>query len=337
MSERPMMPVLVVGGAGYIGSHACKALAGAGFRPVALDNLSRGHRRLVRWGPLEEGDAGDRALLDRVLARWKPVAVMHFAALSEVGESVRQPHAFYRNNVAATLTLLEAMREHGVDRLVFSSTCATYGLPDRVPMAEDTPQRPINPYGRSKLAVEWLLADSAAAYGLNWVALRYFNACGADPDGETGELHEPETHLIPRTLMAADGQAPQLSLFGTDYPTPDGTCIRDYIHVTDLAAAHVRALRYSLGGGESRAFNLGTGRGQSVRAIIRAVERITGLTVPVREEPRRPGDPPALVADPRLAEQVLRFQAPLSDLDSIVRTAWAWHRKTRRPAEAPAA
>ncbi len=327
MSERPT--ILVTGGAGYIGSHACKALAAAGFLPVVLDNLSYGHPDAVHWGPFELGDIADRARLDEVLAKHKPVAVMHFAAFAYVGESVTDPGKYYRNNTAGTLTLLEAMRDHGIGAMVFSSTCATYGTPDTVPIVESEPQTPINPYGMSKLMVEAMLRDFDSAHGLKSIALRYFNAAGADPDGEIGERHDPETHLIPLALDAVTGNGRPLTIFGEDYPTADGTCIRDYIHVTDLAEAHVDALRALLGGADSNAYNLGTGNGFSVRQVMDAVEQATGRAVPHSVGPRRPGDPAALVADPSAANRDLGWQPRLSDLDSIVATAWAWHQKVR--------
>lgn len=249
--------VLVTGGAGYIGSHACKALARAGYLPVAYDNLCLGHAHSVKWGPLEVGDISDRARLDEVLALHRPVAAMHFAAFAAVGESVADPARYYANNVAGTIVLLDALRDAGVSHFVFSSTCAVYGTPSRMPIVENTPRGPVNPYGRSKLIVEQILEDYGRAYGLGWTALRYFNAAGADPEGEIGEEHEPETHLIPRALMAVQGRLPHLDVFGTDYPTPDGTCIRDYIHVSDLADAHVAAIQRLGGGGGSIALNLG--------------------------------------------------------------------------------
>jgi UDP-glucose-4-epimerase GalE len=316
--------VLVTGGAGYIGSHACKALAAAGFAPVVLDNLARGHRDFVKWGPLEDADIGDAAALDRVMARHRPVAILHFAALTYVGESVSDPAMYYRNNVAGSLSLLEAARRHDVRHLVFSSTCATYGLPERMPIVEDTPQAPIHPYGASKLMIERMLGDFAAAYGLRWTALRYFNACGADPDGEVGERHDPETHLIPLTLMAAAGRLPNIRLLGNDYPTKDGTCIRDYIHVADLADAHVRALRYLLDGGAPRAFNLGTGTGHTVLDVIRTAEGVTGRPIPVELAPQRSGDAAELVADSSLAASVLGFR-PAFGLEESIRTAWRWY------------
>jgi UDP-glucose-4-epimerase GalE len=316
--------VLVTGGAGYIGSHACKALARAGYIPVTYDNLSRGHRHAVRWGPLIEGDVADRAATVAALKAHGVSSVMHFAAFAYVGESVTDPALYYRNNVKGTLSLLDAMREVGIDRIVFSSTCATYGMPDSVPIKETMPQRPVNPYGETKLAIERALHWYGAAYGLRSVALRYFNAAGCDRDGEIGEEHDPETHLIPLTLRAALGSGPPIAIFGTDYPTPDGTAIRDYIHVEDLASAHVRALDYLAGGGGSAAINLATGRGYSVREIVAAVAKAVGRDVPQRETPRRAGDPPALVADPGLARSVLGWRAECSDLDTIIRTALAW-------------
>jgi UDP-glucose-4-epimerase GalE len=324
-----MPAILVTGGAGYVGSHACKALAAAGHAPVAYDNLSRGHRELVRWGPLEVGDLADRARLDEVFARHRPAAVMHFAALAYVGESVQDPALYYRNNVGGTLELVEATRRAGVAAFVFSSTCSTYGVPERMPIDEDTPQRPINPYGATKLAIERMLADYGAAYGLRSVSLRYFNAAGCDPDGETGELHDPETHLIPRVLMAAAGEIEHVAVFGTDYPTPDGTCLRDYVHVADLAAGHVQALDYLARGGATAAVNLGTGRGFSVREVIAAAGEVTGRRIPVREAPRRPGDPPVLVADPARARRLLGFAPRYTELAPIVATAWRWHTRKR--------
>ena len=317
--------VLVTGGAGYIGSHACKALARAGYRPVVFDNLSRGHREAVRWGPLVEGDIADRAKLTAAFDQYRVSAVMHFAAYAYVGESVTDPALYYRNNLAGTLSLIEAMREAGVDTIVFSSTCATYGDPASVPIRETAVQLPVNPYGETKLAIERALRWYGEAYGLRWAALRYFNAAGADPDGEIGELHEPETHLIPLVLQAALGERPHIDIYGTDYPTPDGTAIRDYIHVQDLADAHLRALEH-LGAGEgSKALNLGTGQGHSVREVIQAAETISGRQIACRHTPRRQGDPPALVADPGLATELLGWRPQISDLDSIISTALAWH------------
>lgn len=325
--------ILVLGGAGYIGSHCCKALHGAGLLPVTFDNLSSGHRDLVRWGPLEIGDLDDQPALDRVFTHYRPAAVMHFAAQSVIDESVRNPDACYRNNVGGTLNLLRAMIRHSVHDMIFSSTCAIYGVPSKVPITEEADCNPINPYGRSKAAIEWMLQDFAAAYGLRFVALRYFNACGADPDGETGERHDPETHLIPRIIQAATGERSSVDIFGTDYPTPDGTCIRDFIHVTDIAAAHVAALDYIVGGGGNVFLNIGTGAGHSVREIIGAAERIIGRPLPVRKQPRRPADPPILFADPSRARKLLAFAPRHSDLQEIIGTAWAWHNHAQGSAE----
>jgi len=330
MPEEPQklkdLPILVTGGAGYIGSHTCKALAQAGCIPIAYDNLSRGHRWAVKWGPLEEGNISDRERLDTVLDRYRPQAVMHFAAYAYVGESVEDPGKYYRNNVVGSLTLLEAMRDHRVKTLVFSSTCATYGIPSKIPITEDHPQNPINPYGASKLMIERIINDFGQAHGTRAVFLRYFNAAGGDPAGELGEDHDPETHLIPLAITAASGHVPFLEIYGSDYPTPDGTAIRDYIHVTDLAEAHLQALLYLLGGGENTAFNLGTGHGYSVRQVISAVEEITGKAISVKEVRRRPGDPPVLVADSRCASQLLKWHPRFSDLRTIIETAWQWHK-----------
>jgi UDP-arabinose 4-epimerase len=317
--------VLVTGGAGYIGSHVCKALAARGIVPVAVDNLSRGHREAVRWGPLEAVDLRERAKLDDVFARWRPEAVLHFAALAEVGESVRDPATYYENNVAGTLSLLAAMRTAECRRMVFSSTCAVYGVPSSLPIVEELPLAPISPYGWSKRMIEQVLVSYDEAYALRSVSLRYFNAAGADPDGETGERHDPETHLIPRTLDAAAGRAPSIVVFGTDYDTPDGTCIRDYVHVVDLADAHVAALEHLSRGGATVSLNLGAGAGHSVLEVLAAAERVTGR--PIRRElrPRRAGDPPRLVADARRAREILGWQPRLSDLSTILQHAWAWH------------
>lgn len=322
-----MKPVIVTGGAGYIGSHACKALHKAGYIPITYDNLSQGHEAAVRWGPLVIADISDRDELERTIRRYQPIAVMHFAAFTSVGESVSDPQRYYRNNVAGALTLFEAARAGRLKAVIFSSTAAVYGVPDAVPIPETCELRPINPYGQSKLMMEQMLADFEKAYGLASVSLRYFNAAGADPEGEIGEDHEPETHLIPRALMAAAGEIDHLDLFGTDYETPDGTAIRDYIHVTDLAQAHVLALSHALGKGGASQFNLGTGAGFSVLEIIAAVERVTGRKLPVRIAPRRTGDPARLVADPTRAKRELDFVTLYSDIDSIVRTAWHWQEK----------
>jgi UDP-glucose-4-epimerase GalE len=317
--------VLVTGGAGYIGSHACKILARAGYRPVVYDNLSRGHREAVRWGPLVEGELADRGRLSAVLAEHQVSAVMHFAAYAYVGESVADPAMYYRNNLAGTLSLLDAMRECEVDKIVFSSTCATYGTPDSVPIRETAPQLPVNPYGETKLAIERALRWYGEAYGLRSVSLRYFNAAGADPDGEIGEFHEPETHLVPLVLQTALGERAQIDIYGTDYPTPDGTAVRDYIHVQDLAEAHLRALEHLAAGRESAALNLGTGCGHSVREVLRIAEAVSGRPIAWRATARRPGDPPALVADPSRAAELLGWRARASDLETILRTALAWH------------
>jgi len=323
------MRVLVTGGAGYIGSHTCKALARAGFEPVAFDNLSTGHRWAVKWGPLVQADLADRdAVLDALRAH-RVEAVIHFAASAYVGESMGNPRKYFRNNVVNTLNLLEAMQDAGVGTIVFSSSCAVYGIPERVPIPEDHPCRPISPYGESKLFVERALEWYGRAYGLRWISLRYFNAAGADPDGELGEVHDPETHLIPLAIEAALGRRPYLEIYGTDYPTPDGTAIRDYIHVTDLADAHVRALDYLRRGGASTAFNLGAGRGYSVREVVAAVERVSGRRVPALEAPRRPGDPPVLVAEVANAQELLGWTPTFRDLESIIESAWRWH--TRAP------
>ncbi len=320
-----MTAVLVTGGAGYVGSHACKALARAGYVPVTFDNLSEGHRWAVKWGPFELGDLSDVEAIRKVMRRHKVRAVMHFGASSRVGESVRDPVRYFRNNMANSLNLFEAMADCGVEAVVFSSSAACYGTPSRVPIDEDHPQLPMNPYGESKKAVEGMLRWFADAHGIRWIAFRYFNAAGADPEGEIGEQHDPETHLIPLALMTALHQRPWLDLFGTDYPTQDGTAVRDYVHVSDLAEAHVRGLHHLMDGGRSGAFNLGTGRGYSVRAVIRAVEEVCGTPLTVREGPRRPGDPPILVADPRRSDQVLGWRPAQSDLLAIVSSAWTWH------------
>jgi UDP-glucose-4-epimerase GalE len=318
--------VLVTGGAGYIGSHACKALARAGYLPVTYDDLSIGNRWAVRWGPLELGDIMDTGRLDEVIRQHRPVAIMHFAALALVGESMQEPSLYYRCNVAGTVGLLDAARLHGIEAFVFSSTCATYGIPETVPIREDAPQRPVNPYGASKLMVERILADYDMAYGIRHAALRYFNAAGADPDGEIGECRAVETHLIPLMLDAILGTRPPLVVMGTDYPTPDGTAIRDYIHVTDLAEIHVAALTLLLQGHASIRANLGTGAGYSVREIIRAAETITGRPVPASYGPRRPGDPPILVADTTAPSPIPRA-TPHSSLEQIIGSAWNWHCK----------
>ncbi|MCC2111564.1 MAG: UDP-glucose 4-epimerase GalE, partial [Hyphomicrobiales bacterium] len=313
------------GGAGYIGAHACKALAAAGYNPVAFDNLCTGHADFVRWGPLIEGDIRDRGAVEKALRESGAEAVMHFAAFAEVGESVLDPHKYYDNNVTGTLSLLAAMQSTGCGRIVFSGSCSVYGEVIDIPTSEATPAAPINPYARSKWMIEQMLEDFGSAYDLRSITLRYFNACGADPDGEIGERHDPESHLIPRAILALLGRISDFTVFGNDFATPDGTPIRDYIHVTDLAAAHVAALRLLLGGHRGGIFNLGTGTGHTVRQVLDAIEREAGRPVPAIVGNRRPGDPTALVADPSLARDVLGFEPRYSDLATIVKTAWAWH------------
>jgi len=321
------MNILVTGGAGYIGSHTAKQLAREGYTPVVIDHLQRGHRAAVKWGTLIQADVGDRIALDQAFQRYSIDAVLHFAAYAYVGESMQAPELYFRNNVLNTLNLLDAMRARGVQTIVFSSTCATYGHPRQIPITEDHIQEPINPYGESKRMVERLLHWYGEIYGLRWVALRYFNAAGADREGELGENHDPETHLIPLAISAALGDRDALEIYGTDYDTPDGTAIRDYLHVTDLAEAHLAALRYLHAGGSSTAFNLGTGSGHSVREVIDTVERISGRAVPVREAGRRSGDPPLLVADASKAARILGWRAQQSSLPEIIQTAWNWKLK----------
>jgi UDP-glucose-4-epimerase GalE len=318
----------VTGGAGYIGSHAAKALKQAGYRVVVYDNLVAGHREAVRYGAFVEGDITDLDAVRRAIRDQGIWAVMHFAAFLDVGESVRQPSKYYRNNVTGALTVLEAMAAEQVRLFVFSSTCATYGEPVETPISESHPQQPINSYGESKLAVERALPHFERAHGVSWAALRYFNAAGADPDGEIGEDHNPEIHIIPRAIDAATGGR-GLQVFGDDYPTPDGTCLRDYIHVSDLADAHVKALAAIADTQRSRIYNLGTGQPHSVREVIDTVERITGRAVPWTLAPRREGDPAVLYAAADKAKRELRWTPRFADLDSIVRTAWNWHQ--RRP------
>ena len=324
MNDRPS--ILVTGGAGYIGSHCCRALTAAGYHPVVYDNFSTGHRSFVT-GSLVPGDLADGSALARAFAQYRFVAVMHFAASSLVGESVADPQKYYLNNVAGTLSLLNAMRDAGCDRLVFSSTGAVYGNADSRALQETYPCAPINPYGATKLMIERILADYRSAYGLGSFCLRYFNASGADASAEMGELRDNETHLIPRAMMALQGHVADFAVFGDDYDTPDGTAIRDYIHVTDLAAAHVLALKQLMQGHRGGAFNLGTGSGLSVRETLTAIAAETGRDVPHVIKPRRQGDPTYLVADPNAARETLRFTPRHSDLATIIRTAWAWHRK----------
>jgi UDP-arabinose 4-epimerase len=313
--------VLVTGGAGYIGSHTAKLLAAAGVEPIIYDNLSTGNLSALRWGTFVSGDILDTARLTRALTEHNPEAVIHFAASAYVGESVEDPAKYYQNNVSGTSSLLDACRMAKIEKVIFSSSCAVYGVPSTLPIKETTARHPINPYGRTKLIGEHMLEDHATAYGINYVALRYFNACGADPDGELGEWHTPETHLIPKALLAALRLGPSLPVFGDDYDTADGTCIRDFIHVLDLARAHVMALDYLNRGGNNVAVNIGTGKGSSIREVLSTIARVTGRQVPVEMHPRRPGDPPALYADTTLARQLFGFEPLHSDLDTIVRTA----------------
>jgi len=320
------MTVMVTGGAGYVGSHVVHELQALGIPCVVVDSLVRGHRELVPNADVIVGDTRDAALMRRVIRDYRVDAVMHFAAYAYVGESVAEPLTYYDNNVTATVSLLKTMVESDVKMMVFSSTCATYGLPETTPIHEDHPQHPINPYGATKMMVERILRDVDRAHGLRSVVFRYFNAAGADRSGQIGEWHAPETHLIPLTLQAAAGRRTGVEIYGTDYPTPDGTCIRDYIHVTDLAQAHVLGLRYLESGEPSDAFNLGNGNGFSVREVIGAAERIVGRPVKVVEASRRPGDPPILVGASAKARQVLGWAPKLTTLDVIIETAWAWHR-----------
>ncbi len=324
-----MATILVTGGAGYIGSHACKALRRAGHVPVTYDNLCLGNERYVRWGPLVRGDTRDSALVRRTIEEHDIAAVMHFAAFAYVGESVSDPAKYYDNNVTGTLGLLEGMRAGGCDTLVFSSTCAVYGEPEALPIVETTPTRPVNPYGVTKLICEGMIADFAPAYGLNYTTLRYFNASGDDPDAETGEDRAIETHLIPRAMMALQGYVDDFQVFGSDFPTPDGTAIRDYIHVTDLATAHVQALHRLLDGARGGStFNLGVGQGYSVGEVLRMIADVSGRTIEAPRGGRRAGDPAQLVADASLARSALGFAPSHSDLRTIVSTAWNWHVRT---------
>lgn len=327
-----MANVLVTGGAGFVGAHVCRALGAAGHVPVALDNLSAGHRDFVRWGPLVEGDVGDAAAVDRAIATHRIEACVHLAGSIEVGISVREPVRFWRNNVATTLTLLDRLRAADVKSFVFSSTAAVYGMPETVPMAETHPKRPTNPYGETKLAVEQILAAEAQACGLSWIAFRYFNAAGAVWADGIGEDHSPESHLIPLACQAAMGIRPPLTIFGADYDTPDGTALRDYIHVADLGAAHVLGIERTLAAPTAAAFNLGTGQGYSVKQVVEAVARIAGRPVPHTVGARRNGDSPALIADPAAAMRDLGWQPKNSALEKIVADAWAWHQLRHKPA-----
>lgn len=321
-----MQYCIVTGGAGYVGSHCCKELAKNGFIPVTVDNMSRGNKELVKWGPLFEKDVLDEVGLMSVFEKFTPTAVFHFAGLTYVGESVKDPEAYYRNNTAGTISLLRCMRKSECSKIIFSSTAATYGNPEYTPIDETHPQKPINPYGKSKLFIEEILKDFDAAYGIKHAALRYFNACGADEDGDTGELHDPETHLVPLAIQAAIGIKENIEIFGDDYKTPDGTALRDYIHVSDLANAHVKALQLLLNGSESIYANLGTGMALSVMDIIRSVEKISGGKINKIFVPRRSGDPEILVADPSHAYSILDWECSHSSIDNIVKTALEWHK-----------
>lgn len=314
-------PILVTGGAGYIGSHVCKQLSKVGNLPVVIDNLSVGHADAVKWGPLVTADIRDTTAVEATLRDYGIKRVMHFAAFAYVGESVAHPIAYYDNNVGGMISLLKACGAAGVETLILSSSCATYGIPEHLPISEDTPQNPVNPYGRTKLICEHMLRDAQTASGLRFAALRYFNAAGADPEGELSERHDPETHVIPLALMAAAGRRAHFDVYGTDYPTPDGSCIRDFIHVEDLARGHVEALAHLDAGKDSFAVNLGTGKGHSVLELVAAIERLTGSHLPVRHRPRRAGDPPVLVADAAKARDLLGFEARSSDLDTLIRDA----------------
>jgi UDP-glucose-4-epimerase GalE len=322
-----MINVLVIGGAGYIGSYMCKYLAKNGYRPIALDNLVCGQREAVRWGPLFEGSMADSQMLNSIFLEYKIAAVMHFAAFCYVGESVTVPAKYYRNNVAATIALLEMVLQKNVSKFIFSSSCATYGEPVEIPITEQHPQNPINPYGRSKLMVEQILDDFARAYELQYVSLRYFNAAGADPDGELGEDHRPETHLIPLVLQTALGQREALNIFGDDYPTRDGTCIRDYIHIDDLAQAHLLALERLLKDRSGGQYNLGNGDGYSVKEVIEMARKITGKAISAKITERRTGDPATLIGSSEKAIKELGWKPRFPELDTIIESAWEWQKK----------
>ncbi len=323
----PSNTILVTGGAGYIGSHTVRLLADKGFKIVVVDNLSFGHEQAIvnKEVVLENGDIGDAAFINAVFEKYSVEAVLHFAAFTSVGESVKEPAIYYQNNLASPIVLLDAMRKHNCKYFIFSSTCATYGDPQYVPIDEKHPQNPINPYGQSKLMLEKVVMDYEKSYGIKYVFLRYFNACGAAEDGKTGEDHSPETHIIPLILEVALGTRKTITVFGTDYNTPDGSCIRDYIHVSDLAQAHLLALEYLRKGNPSAACNLGTGKGYSVKEVIQLSEEVTGIKIPVTYGERRAGDPPLLVAEPSFAKATLGWQASYMDLKDIIRSAWAWH------------
>jgi UDP-arabinose 4-epimerase len=320
--------ILISGGAGYIGSHTAKVLSRAGFRPVVYDNLSTGHPWAVKWGPLVKADLSDQGSLKQALNQYDVSAAIHFAAHAYVGQSVHEPRRYFENNVTNTFHLIHALLDAGVNHIVFSSSCAVYGVPQFLPISESHSKLPVNPYGDSKLFIERVLDWYGRAYGLRWAALRYFNAAGADLEGELGEVHNPETHLVPRLIETGLGRLGSVEIYGTDYPTDDGTAVRDYVHVSDLAEAHVATLQHLLSDGESFSANLGTGRGASVREVITAVEHVSGTTIRTKLAPRRPGDPPVLIADPAYAEKVLGWRPKLSSLDLIVSSAWDWHRRS---------
>jgi UDP-arabinose 4-epimerase len=321
-----MRTILVTGGAGFVGSHACKALARAGHTPVTFDNLERGHDWAVKWGTLESGDLRDEKVVRRAFETWKPWGVMHFAAYAYVGESNIDPLKYYHNNVGGTANLLKACADVECKNFIFSSSCATYGIPSRLPLTEDDGQQPVSPYGYTKLVVERMLRDAEAAHEIRHVALRYFNAAGSDPDGELGEMHDPETHLIPLVLFAAMGRQQSIKIFGSDYPTPDGTCIRDYVHVSDLADAHVAALDWLAAGNGSSSLNLGNGRGFSVAEVVQTTEQVTGLTIKTELAPRRSGDPPVLISDSSKARKLLGWKPKFPDLSQQIDHAWKWFR-----------
>lgn len=317
--------IIVTGGAGYIGSHTCKMLYQVGYNPVVVDNLSTGHKSFVKWGDFENCDLRNFDQIKAALKKHQPIAIIHFAAFSQVGESAKNPYKYYQNNILGTANLLQAMIEENINKIIFSSTCAVYGVPNSIPIDENCPTNPINPYGKTKLICENLLKDFENAYGLKYVLLRYFNACGADFDAEIGEKHDPETHLIPLVIEAALQKRDDIKIFGDDYSTPDGTCIRDYIHVNDLASAHIKALDYILNGGKSDIFNIGTGTGFSVKEIVDSVEKITGKNVNKIIAPRREGDSEILVASNDKIRNILGWEARCSDVDSIIKSAWKWH------------
>lgn len=324
--------VLVTGGAGYIGSHVCKLLAAHDYTPVAYDNLCSGNDWAVQWGPFEQGDIRDAARLNEVIRKHKIGSIMHFAALIQVAESVANPAIYYNNNVYGSMCLLDAARDNGIGHIVFSSTAAVYGLPEQTPIGEDFPHAPINPYGQTKLMMERMIHDYAAAYGLKYAILRYFNAAGADPETQTGTAYKKDSHIIPLLMRVASGMMPAIKLFGRDYNTPDGTAIRDYIHVTDLAEAHILSLRHILSGKDSLTLNIGKNEGFSVAHVIETARKVTGQSIPVEECDRRPGDPPSLIADARRARELLQWEPRYSDLETIIDTAWKWRKKMNEAA-----